>query len=102
MGDAPCAYVEEIRMQADGNNAGFFRGHRRFECTPDGPFNLAQTKNYFGGWLSFGSDQSTIAMAFPVEGWRGSVAVILRQDEGGTIIGEVHGAAEDAEMAWQQ
>jgi DNA-3-methyladenine glycosylase II len=41
-------------------------------------------------------------MAFPVEGWNSSAAVVMRQREG-RIEGDVYGAAErDAEQAWQQ
>ena len=41
-------------------------------------------------------------MAFPVEGWRSSAVVLMRQ-RAETIAGEVHGAAEaDAERAWRQ
>jgi DNA-3-methyladenine glycosylase II len=73
-----------------------------FEIAPGGPFNLDIANQYFDGWLSFGPDQSSIAMAFPVEGWRSSAAVILQQDAKGTLIGEVHGASKDAEVAWKQ
>lgn len=73
-----------------------------YELTLRDPFNLAATGDYFGGWLSFGPDQSAIAMAFPVEGWRRSAAVILRQNEEGNIVGEVFGAGEEADAAWQQ
>jgi DNA-3-methyladenine glycosylase II len=41
-------------------------------------------------------------MAFPVEGWRSSAAVLMRQ-RGATIEGEVYGAVgRDAEAAWRQ
>ncbi|HXN57218.1 MAG TPA: DNA-3-methyladenine glycosylase 2 family protein [Candidatus Angelobacter sp.] len=41
-------------------------------------------------------------MAFPVEGWNGSAAVVMRQ-RGDSITGDVHGASQaDAERAWQQ
>jgi DNA-3-methyladenine glycosylase II len=41
-------------------------------------------------------------MAFPVEGWRSSAAVVMRQRHG-TIAGEVYGAADrDADHAWHQ
>jgi DNA-3-methyladenine glycosylase II len=41
-------------------------------------------------------------MAFPVEGWRGSAVVLMRQ-RGESITGDVYGADEaDAERAWQQ
>ena len=74
----------------------------KFELTPVGLFNLNVMNQYFGGWLSFGPDQSSIAMSFPVEGWRTSAVVILHQDEVGTIIGEVYGAGKDTQVAWRQ
>jgi DNA-3-methyladenine glycosylase II len=41
-------------------------------------------------------------MAFPIEGWNSSAAVVMRQ-RGDTITGDVHCAGEpDAERAWQQ
>src|SRR5438445_2591640 len=41
-------------------------------------------------------------MAFPVEGWNSSAAVVMRQGRA-AITGDVYGAAEaDAERAWQQ
>ncbi len=40
-------------------------------------------------------------MAFPVEGWRTSAAVVVRQDVDGALTGEVHQAqGEDAKAAW--
>lgn len=75
----------------------------RFEMIPSGPFDLATSNQYFGGWVTGGSEQASIVMAFPVEGWQTSAAVALRQDERGAIIGEVHGAGEEnAEKAWRQ
>lgn len=73
-----------------------------FELTLHDPFSLATVNQYFGGWTSFGPDQSTLAMAFPVEGWRISAAVTLQQHEDGSILGTVSGAGEDTRMAWQQ
>ncbi|HEX9095114.1 MAG TPA: DNA-3-methyladenine glycosylase 2 family protein [Candidatus Dormibacteraeota bacterium] len=41
-------------------------------------------------------------MAFPVEGWNSSAAVVMRQ-RGEVVVGEVHGVSDiDAERAWQQ
>ena len=74
----------------------------KFELTPVGPFNLNVMNQYFGGWLSFGPDQSSIAMTFPIEEWRASTVVILHQDEMGNIIGEVYGAGKDTQIAWRQ
>ncbi|MEO6889293.1 MAG: DNA-3-methyladenine glycosylase 2 family protein [Ktedonobacteraceae bacterium] len=74
----------------------------RYELTLRTPFNLAITKEYFGGWTAFGPEQPALAMVFPVEGWRTSAAVILQQDGDGSILGEVYGAGEDTARAWQQ
>ena len=72
---------------------------RRFEIVPEGPFDLETQATHFGGWPRLGDG---IVMAFPVEGWDSSAAVVMRR--GGTAIaGDVYGAAEaDAERAWQQ
>jgi DNA-3-methyladenine glycosylase II len=40
-------------------------------------------------------------MPFPVEGWKGSAAVVMRQDAD-RIVGEVYGPKAVAERAWQQ
>lgn len=70
--------------------------------TPKGPFDLASQREHFGGWPSPPSDPDTIVMAFPVEGWRTSAAILLREERGGRIVGEVHGAGADAAKAWRQ
>ncbi|MDG6106455.1 hypothetical protein Daura_27155 [Dactylosporangium aurantiacum] len=56
-----------------------------------GPFDLARQNEYFGGWTQPVGDARTIVMAFPVEGWTHSAAVLLRQDSPGTVTGEVQG-----------
>jgi DNA-3-methyladenine glycosylase II len=66
---------------------------------PRGPFDLEMQVAHFGGWPRRGD---AIVMAFPVEGWGSSAAVVLRQ-QGNAIRGEIHGATKaDAERAWQQ
>jgi DNA-3-methyladenine glycosylase II len=71
----------------------------RFEMVPKGPFDLENEAGRFGGWPRL---DDAVVMAFPVEGWTSSAAVVMRQ-EGARITGEVHGAPEaDAERAWQQ
>ena len=71
----------------------------RFELVPQGPFDLETEAGRFGGWPRLGD---AVLMAFPVEGWRSSAAVVMRQ-RGNTIQGDVYGADEaDAERAWQQ
>src|SRR5256714_2263227 len=72
---------------------------QRFEVVPRGPFDLETAAAHFGGWPRLGVG---IVMAFPVEGWNTSAAVVVRQS-GDTITGDVHGAGEaNAERAWQQ
>ncbi len=73
-----------------------------FAMTPDGPFTLAQANEYFGGWPAYAPDPAAVAITFPVEGWRRSATVLLRQAADGQITGEVYGAGADAERAWQQ
>jgi DNA-3-methyladenine glycosylase II len=71
----------------------------RFEIIPRGPFDLETEASRFGGWPRLGDG---IVMAFPVEGWDRSAAVVMRQ-RGAAITGDVHSAPEaDAERAWQQ
>lgn len=75
-----------------------------FEMTPRGPFDLAHNNATFsqGGWPPFAGDPAAIGMAFPVEGWRTSAAVLVRQTDHGQIQGEVVGADADADTAWKQ
>ena len=66
---------------------------------PQGLFDLEMQAAHFGGWPRAGD---AIVMAFPVEGWKSSAAVILRQ-QGDEIRGETYGTSQaDAEKAWQQ
>ncbi len=67
---------------------------------PQGPFRLANASAYFGGWPAFPPDPSAVAMTFPVESWRTSAAVILRQGDTGRLTGKVHGAAPGLDAAW--
>src|SRR4029077_9416142 len=72
---------------------------RRLDVVPQGPFDLETEAGHFGGWPRLGD---AIVMTFPVEGWRSSAAVLMRQ-RGDTITGDVHGGGEaDAERAWRQ
>jgi len=73
-----------------------------FEIEPRGPFSLADENEYFGGWPPFPADDRAVAMAFPVEGWQTSAAVIVRQYAGGSVSGDVQGARGHTEAAWQQ
>ncbi len=70
--------------------------------TPKGPFDLARSREFFGGWPSPPSDAEAIVMAFPVEGWRTSAAVVVSQQRGGRIVGDIYGAGADAAKAWRQ
>jgi DNA-3-methyladenine glycosylase II len=69
--------------------------------TPKGPFDLATQREFFGGWPSSPTAAEAIVMAFPVEGWRTSAAVVVRQERG-RIVGDVHGAGADSAKAWRQ
>ena len=70
-----------------------------FEFIPSGLFDLANQNQYFGGWPTLKNDPKTIVMAFPVEGWKGSAAVTLRQETDGRIAGQVYAPAEITEKA---
>src|SRR5207302_10264822 len=71
----------------------------RYEMVPMGPFDLETQTAHFGGWPRRGD---AIVMAFPVEGWKSSAAVVLRQ-LGAEIRGEIHGATgAEADRAWRQ
>ncbi|MEU0558231.1 hypothetical protein [Dactylosporangium sp. NPDC006015] len=63
-----------------------------------GPYDLARQNEYFGGWIQPAGDDRTIVMAFPVEGWTHSAAVLLRQTAPDRVEGEVQGPDE----AWRQ
>jgi len=60
-----------------------------------GPYDMANQNTYFGGWTR--SDGDEIVMAFPVEGWQESAAVVVRQ----ASPHEVTGVADSA-IAWAQ
>ena len=83
-------------------------GGVRFNLVPKGPFSLAAANAHFGGWLAEASAEpdSPVVMAFPVEGWDVSAAVVLRQDADGKVNGEVFttstGDAAAAGRAWRQ
>src|SRR5205807_395171 len=57
--------------------------------------------HHFGGWAGARGHQSGIVMAFPVEGWSASAAVVVSQGDDGMVSGTVHGSA-DADVAWRQ
>ena len=66
------------------------------ETTIQGPYDMARQGARFGGWVR--TTDGGIAMAFPVEGWTHSAAVVLRQ-RGDTVEGQVHGGGQ---AAWEQ
>jgi DNA-3-methyladenine glycosylase II len=70
----------------------------RFSLEPSGPFSLAVANSYFGGWPTLASDPGAVVMAFPVEGWRSSAAVVVRQS-GPTVVADAFG--DDSQPAWQ-
>ncbi len=67
---------------------------------PKGPFDLSNQNQFFGGWPLL-RDGRTIAMAFPVEGWRSSAVITLSQNTDESIAVSVYGAA-DPEKAMAQ
>lgn len=74
-----------------------------YELTPRGPFDLALQQRAFGSWPLFEPEPGTLAMAFPVEGWIGSAAVLIRQPSRDRLTATVHGAnGALADRAWQQ
>lgn len=66
---------------------------RRFEIAPEGPFSLAAARDFLGGFTpatgSWTESATGVVMAFPVEGWSGSAAAAVRQDEDGVVRGEI-------------
>ena len=74
----------------------------KFEYAPQGPFDLANQNQYFGGWPALPDDPGAIVIAFPVEGWQGSAAVVLRQSADGLITGETFGPDSLAAKAQSQ
>lgn len=73
-----------------------------FKIKPNGTFDLSNTNQYFGGWLTLKTDDPAIVMTFPLEGWKASAAVVLRQDNTGRVMGQVHCSDQLAQAAWQQ
>ncbi|MDQ1513902.1 MAG: DNA-3-methyladenine glycosylase [Microbacteriaceae bacterium] len=69
--------------------------------TPRGPFDLTNQNRYFNGWPTLPDHPETVVMAFPVEGWRGSAAVTLRQ-RGDEVDVRVIAPPEIAEKAESQ
>jgi DNA-3-methyladenine glycosylase II len=59
---------------------------------PTGPYDLARQSEFFGGWPALDED-GAIVVAFPIEGWQGSAAVVVRQDSPEALSLDVFGAA---------
>src|SRR5438046_2591343 len=55
-----------------------------FTIEPQGRFSLAAAQRFLGGFTpasgTFADDATRLTMAFPVDGWRGSAAAVVRQD----------------------
>lgn len=66
------------------------------ETMIQGPYDMAHQGRHFGGWVR--STDGGIVMAFPVEDWTHSAAVVLRQ-RGNTVEGQVQGGGR---AAWKQ
>jgi DNA-3-methyladenine glycosylase II len=69
-----------------------------FEVEPRGPFSLEAARTFAGGFAAgIGGGETSgggIAMAFPVEGWQGSVAVDVRQLPSGIVQCRFDGSGE--------
>jgi DNA-3-methyladenine glycosylase II len=77
-----------------------------FTIEPRGPFSLAAAQDFAGGFAAgIGGGTTTgtsLILAFPVEGWRDSAVVALRQEvDGGVVTGRI-GATSDPEAAQRQ
>ncbi len=61
------------------------------------PFDLRNQNDFFGGWpvLKDSPDEFSIVIAFPVEGWKESTAVVVSQNKSGELSAEVHGAKDE-------
>jgi len=66
-----------------------------------GPFDLANQNAYFGGWPRL-RDDSAIVIAFPVEGWEASTAVLVREVGVERLTFAVFGARGHEERAREQ
>src|SRR5215475_13779469 len=64
----------------------------KFETIVKGLFDLKNQSLYFGGYPQMRADPDSIVMAFPVEGWEESAAVVLHQSSPDKVEGEVYGA----------
>lgn len=72
-----------------------------FSIEPRGPFSLAAAQDFAGGFAAgIGGGAATgtsLVLAFPVEGWRDSAVVELRQEaDGGPVSGRIGGTSDPA------
>ena len=74
-----------------------------YRLQPSGRFSLAMERDFFGDWLSVPSDPAAVLMAYPVEGWRGSAAVLVRQADDGAVEGTLATTGDTSpRQAWAQ
>jgi 3-methyladenine DNA glycosylase/8-oxoguanine DNA glycosylase len=79
-----------------------------FSVKPRGPFDLANQNRFFGGWPTLPGEQTALVLSFPVEGWDGSAAVVLRQarsnagQAAGQITGQIFGSSKNVPKAKEQ
>ncbi|HYL41512.1 MAG TPA: hypothetical protein VET90_09400, partial [Candidatus Binatus sp.] len=79
----------------------------RYEIRPSGPFSLEAARGFAGGFSpgigGGGIEASGLVMAFPVEGWQGSAAAHVTQDEDGVVVvRQVTTGDADPQVARQQ
>src|SRR5689334_20114547 len=75
----------------------YARRMRSLTIAPRGPFDLGTAREFAGGFpAGIGTTAATdsILMAFPLEDWSGSAVVQVRQDDDGTLRGDVLGDGE--------
>ncbi|MBS2032734.1 MAG: hypothetical protein JST54_32980 [Deltaproteobacteria bacterium] len=70
----------------------------RFSMKPLGPFSLTAARDYFERWPEH---EGGLAVAFPVEGWQGTAAAVVRLREG-RVEADIHCDAALADTAWKQ
>lgn len=73
------------------------------KITHSAPFDLRNQNEYFGGWpvLKDTDKEFAIVIAFPVEGWEESAAVVVSQYETGELIAQSYGT-QNPELAIDQ
>ena len=76
-----------------------------FSIEPRGAFSLAAARSFAGGFPAGIGAHGTaegLSMAFPVEGWRGSVVVDAWQVDGGPLEAAIAGSTGDIDLATVQ